>query len=152
MYETIVNSFLVKGGPIMFVLLAMSVVMVAITIAKAIQFNRAKLSDKDSLNTIYNLLTENQTNEAKKLTIKTKNPCSIIVLTVIENNKWEKDRLEDELSRVGELTIRNYSYLLKTLEIIANLSPLLGLLGTIIGMINAFAKVESAASQVDPSL
>ena len=41
---------------------------------------------------------------------------------------------------------------MRALELIANLSPLLGLLGTVLGMIQAFQKLESAGNQVDPAL
>jgi biopolymer transport protein ExbB len=42
--------------------------------------------------------------------------------------------------------------LLRPLEVIANLSPLLGLMGTVLGMISAFQNMEGAGNQVDPSV
>jgi biopolymer transport protein ExbB len=41
---------------------------------------------------------------------------------------------------------------MRGLELVANVSPLLGLLGTVIGMVDAFAALEQAGSKVDPSL
>ena len=41
---------------------------------------------------------------------------------------------------------------MKTLEVIANISPLMGLLGTVIGMVQAFNKVAEYSGQVDPSV
>ena len=41
---------------------------------------------------------------------------------------------------------------LRTLEVIATLSPLLGLFGTVLGMINAFQELQNAGNQVDPGI
>lgn len=59
-------------------------------------------------------------------------------------------REEVERSAINQLNqLRSF---LRPLEIIASLSPLLGLLGTVLGMITAFQKMEGAGSQVDPSV
>jgi biopolymer transport protein ExbB len=59
---------------------------------------------------------------------------------------------DTEISRVGSAEIRNLESYLRGLEVIANLSPLLGLLGTVLGMIKAFARLESAGTKVDPAI
>jgi biopolymer transport protein ExbB len=60
--------------------------------------------------------------------------------------------LREELSRRAQSNIHQLRSYLKPLEIIAALSPLLGLLGTVLGMIAAFQQMEAAGSQVDPSI
>ena len=57
-----------------------------------------------------------------------------------------------EIARVGTAEIRGVESYLRGLEIIANVSPLLGLLGTVLGMITAFSELESAGSKVDPAI
>ena len=59
---------------------------------------------------------------------------------------------EAEVSRVGSAQIRNLESWLRGLSTVAHLSPLLGLLGTVIGIINAFAGLEASGSRVDPAL
>ena len=60
--------------------------------------------------------------------------------------------IDTEVSRVGSREIKELERYLRGLEVIANLSPLLGLLGTVLGMIKAFSKLESAGTKVDPTI
>ena len=62
------------------------------------------------------------------------------------------DDRDTEINRIGSEEVRNLESYLRGLEVIANLSPLLGLLGTVIGMIKAFARLETAGTKVDPSI
>ena len=54
--------------------------------------------------------------------------------------------------RRARLAIARLGYYLRALEVIASLAPLLGLLGTVMGMIEAFQAMEAAGSQVNPSV
>lgn len=63
-----------------------------------------------------------------------------------------KELLKEELQRVASLRINQLRSYLRPLEVIASLSPLLGLFGTVLGMILAFQQMELAGSQVDPSV
>ena len=73
---------------------------------------------------------------------------------VIISNDSTLDELEkrEKLKITLDKHIKELDYLLPTLEIISNVSPLMGLLGTVIGMINSFSKLEIGGSLVDPSL
>ena len=57
-----------------------------------------------------------------------------------------------EIERFGSMELGAFQRYLGWLEVIGNISPLLGLLGTVIGMINAFQSLEAAGTQVDPAL
>jgi hypothetical protein len=59
---------------------------------------------------------------------------------------------EAEISRVGSNDIRYLESHMRGLEMIANIGPLLGLLGTVIGMVAAFSKLETAGTRVDPAM
>ena len=60
--------------------------------------------------------------------------------------------LKEELDRVATLRLNQLRSYLRPLEVIASLSPLLGLFGTVLGMIQAFQQMQAAGSQVDPSV
>ena len=62
------------------------------------------------------------------------------------------DTVKEEVTRVAKLHIAHLRSWLKPLELIANISPLIGLLGTVLGMIEAFRQLEQAGNQVDPSI
>jgi biopolymer transport protein ExbB len=68
------------------------------------------------------------------------------------NPQLDEATLREELVRVASRQLGVLSGYLRALEIIASLSPLLGLLGTVLGMIQAFQELSVAGSQVDPAL
>nr|WP_264194047.1 MotA/TolQ/ExbB proton channel family protein [Marinomonas algarum] len=62
------------------------------------------------------------------------------------------DVIREEVERRAMNRLSQLRAYLRPLEIIATLSPLLGLLGTVLGMITAFQQMEGAGNQVDPSV
>ena len=144
-----------KGGPVMFILLGFSIFAFAIIFVKLIQFFAAALSRTSKFNKILSKL--NSTN-SKKLLIeiqKIKSPISRIVEVVIitkGDRRFDKESREAEISRIISIEIRNLENYLGGLEVVASISPLLGLFGTVLGMIKAFLNLEKAGSQIDPAL
>ena len=144
-----------KGGPVMFILLGFSIFAFAIIFIKLIQFLSAALSRTNKIEKI--ILKLNSTN-SKKLLVeiqKIKNPMARILEVVIltkSDRRFDKESREAEISRIISIEIRNLENYLGGLEVVASISPLLGLFGTVLGMIKAFLNLEKAGSQVDPAL
>ena len=65
--------------------------------------------------------------------------------------KLESD-IREEIVRLSDERINYYSSNLNSLQVIATIAPLLGLLGTVFGMIEAFQQMEMAGKNVDPSV
>ena len=136
----------------MMILLILSIVSLTIIILKSYQFYRSEIYSSNKFIPIFKLLRENQITKAQELLNSIIHPSSKIILSIIHNKKLNNEDRENEVSIIGEKQIRNLEFLLKPLEVIANIAPLLGLLGTVIGMITAFSKLENAGSKVDPSI
>jgi len=64
----------------------------------------------------------------------------------------DESMVREEVTRIAKNHIARLKAWLRPLELIASLSPLLGLLGTVLGMIEAFQRLEGAGNQVDPAL
>ena len=148
-------DLLTKGGPVMFILLGFSVLALFIIILKLIQFSIVRVSNTNSIDNIISKL--NKTNAKKLLSEiqKIKNPIAKIIEVVIitkHDRKFNRESRESEISRISSIQIRNLENYLGGLEVIASISPLLGLFGTVLGMIKAFLNLEKAGSQVDPAL
>ena len=60
--------------------------------------------------------------------------------------------IEDEISRIARSRLHDLQRGLRALDAIAQISPLLGLFGTVLGMIEAFQQLQQAGSSVDPSI
>ena len=139
----------------MFILLGFSIFAFAIIFIKLIQFFAAALS---STNKIEKILAKLNGRNAKKLLVEIKeikNPLARIIEVVIltkSDRRFDKESREAEISRIISIEIRNLENYLGGLEVVASISPLLGLFGTVLGMIKAFLNLEKAGSQIDPAL
>ena len=70
----------------------------------------------------------------------------------LKARKVPRWKLEEKLTVHGQEEISGLRKNLRAMEVIATISPLMGLLGTVIGMVKAFNKVAQYKGQVDPSL
>ena len=148
----ILDELFIKGGPVMFILLFLSVISLTIIFAKLIQFFGSNLKRLNIFDPIYEYIQKKEFKKSKEELNKISHPIARIILSALENKSSSIEDKENEITRIGEQEIRKLEFLLRPLEVIANLSPLLGLLGTVIGMIKAFSKLESAGSKVDPAI
>ena len=148
-------SLLLKGGPVMMILLALSVLALAIIFVKLLQFSRARLKQIGFVDSAIAILARGERERAISTLRREVNPVARVMETAIavnNNANLTADDREAEITRVGTGEIRNLESYLRGLEVISTVSPLLGLLGTVLGMISAFEKLESAGSKVDPAI
>ena len=148
-------GLIAKGGPVMIILLGFSIFAFAIIFIKLMQFFSAALSRTSKIEKILSKLNGSN---SKKLLVEIqeiKNPMARILEVVIltkSDRRFDKESREAEISRIISIEIRNLENYLGGLEVVASISPLLGLFGTVLGMIKAFLNLEKAGSQVDPAL
>ena len=139
----------------MMVLLAMSVLAVAIILLKLFQFFRSGLRRSAFVEPVMTALDRDSNDEALALLKAQTSPVARVMESALvcgADQHMAIKEIEAEVSRVGSAQIRNLESWLRGLSAIAHLSPLLGLLGTVTGMIVAFMRLEEAGSRVDPSI
>ncbi|MGQ9658668.1 MAG: MotA/TolQ/ExbB proton channel family protein [Thermochromatium sp.] len=143
------------GGPVMLVLGLLSVVALAIVLLKLWQFGHLRLGALGPIQDALTLWRRHEDEAARVLLHRQRSPVAR-VLTVamagLERPDVEQALLREELVRLASAELEQLRGYLWALEIIGTLSPLLGLLGTVLGMIEAFRQLESAGTQVDPAL
>ena len=147
-------EFLNVGGPVVWILLLMSLISVSILVIKVWQFSKLKPERRISINKSLALWHKGDTSSAKVL-LNSKYSVEKVLLVAMSgltNNTADKALLKEELNRIATLKLEQLRSYLRPLEVIATLSPLLGLLGTVIGMIMAFQQMAAAGNQVDPSV
>ncbi len=139
----------------MVVLLTLSVLATAIILVKLFQFFRSGLRRLEFVEHAMLALHRGQNGKALDVLQQQRSPVARVMETAVrcgaDPGMSAKD-VEAEVSRVGSAQIRNLESWLRGLSSIAHLSPLLGLLGTVTGMITAFMRLEEAGSRVDPSI
>lgn len=144
-----------QGGPVMLVLLAMSILAVTIILLKLFQFFRSGLRRLDFVDPALNALQQGDHKRALDALQQQRSPVACVMESAIRcgaDPAMSAKDVEAEVSRIGSAQIRNLESWLRGLSSIAHLSPLLGLLGTVTGMIVAFMNLEAAGSRVDPSI
>ena len=152
--EQVMDIFL-RGGVVMWLMALLSIYVVAVILFKLYQFSRLQ-----TLNPLFidQLEGEMDTKELKQHLMEANmkaNPVANVMLTAvraIEQNGSKLELSKEEISRVGAAELRYLEAHMRGLELIANIAPLLGLLGTVIGMVDAFSVLEDAGNKVDPSL
>ncbi len=144
-----------QGGPVMYVLLAFSVLALAIILAKLYQFLRCGLRRVDFVEEVMAALTKGDQAAAMACLSRERSPVARVMEAALRcgaDPAMAVRDVEAEVSRVGSAQIRALESWLRGLSAIAHLSPLLGLLGTVTGMITAFMRLQEAGSRVDPAL
>lgn len=145
---------LAQGGPVMAILAVMSVLALTIILLKSAQLVRLGSGLRGSLDIALRHWRDGQRTAALAHLAASRNPLLEPVRVAMRGHDKGHDLalLREEAERHAQALVAVLHSHLRSLEVIANLSPLLGLLGTVLGMIGAFQALASAGSQVDPAV
>ena len=151
------GSLLTKGGPVVYILLGLSVYVLSIVIYKLHVLFKVNFFRTDATQASLALWFEDKKEDAYKAISKDIHPqkevVSFTMYHLLKNNiAQDKERyLREEVSRLSQERLEYYESNLDTLKVIAMVAPLLGLLGTVFGMIDAFQQMEMAGNNINPS-
>ena len=145
-------SFIGKGGIIMVPILACSVIALAIIIERLIVMKNLKSDEVSASTLLRKLLEQGNIKKALEVCSQACGPVGQIFKTGLLNRESPRWKLEEKLSLIGQEELRKLGKNIRGLEVIAAISPLMGLLGTVIGMVQAFNQVAEFKGQVNPSL
>ena len=138
------SSMIGAGGPVLAIILVMSVIATAFVLAKLWQFRH--VSEGGARRTKKILGEASGRDEAEKKLSRMKNPVARVAAFAISGVPQER------AWREAEETIEPYRSHMRLLEVIAALAPLLGLLGTVLGMIDAFQALGASQGRADPHI
>ncbi len=147
-------DLLIKGGPVMIPIVLLSIYTLWVVVLKIIQFNIVKPLKLRYVSSVIALLKNGETERAKKLIADQKGPVARVMevtITLLQDEKLSKERMESEVERVGATEMRQLESHLRGLEMAGTISPLLGLLGTVIGMVKAFGQLAASSAQANPA-
>lgn len=135
-------SFLVKGGILMIPLLICSVLSLAIIIEKLITLRKKKVIVPEVKSVVENIESEEDIPLALSVCKKHKSVLSNLIILVLKHKGTSYSQMREELSDSGRQEIRSLERGLGILETIAAVAPVLGLLGTVVGMIKVFSVIS----------
>lgn len=142
------------GGPVVAILLALSVVGLAIVLLKCWQYGSLRIGNRRFIIPALDQWRSGDRDGAIAALTEERNPiadalgvamCGVALGASVPI-------MREEAARVGARHLNEMRGYFRPLEVIASLAPLLGLLGTVMGMIAAFQELAAAGNQVNPSL
>lgn len=140
------------GGIFMYPLLACSILGLAIILVKIVTLRLARVRTTRLLDRVKSLVGNGCIDEAIELCMKTRGPVAAILLTGLHlYEEGRSTRADRAIIHAGRIEMAFLERGLVVLATIANVAPLIGFLGTVAGMIIAFAAIE-AAGEVEPTL
>ncbi|WP_232427002.1 MotA/TolQ/ExbB proton channel family protein [Teredinibacter turnerae] len=148
-------EFLVLGGLVVQVLLVFSVVSVAIILVKLWQAFQYRPAANAHPEQVLGHFEKGEWQQALLLSKNQRNARALVMASAL--NAFDQGSLGEadvraEVGRVARNAIEEQQRYLRVLEVVAMVAPLLGLFGTVLGMISAFQAMENAGAQVNPSV
>jgi biopolymer transport protein ExbB len=137
-------TFLADGGPMIWLILITGAVGLAVFFERVLHCHRAQINSVEFLNGVRNVLKRDNVVEAISICDATPGPVARLVKTAILNRDKDRDRLREIVEEAGLAEVPLLEERLNLLATIAQISPLLGLLGTIVGFMEIFGQLQAA--------
>jgi biopolymer transport protein ExbB len=145
-------AFFDKGGIAMYPILLCSVVGLAIFVERMIRFSSMKSRGKGLAEKFSAMLVRGETEKATKLAEESRSPMGRVLVQAMEERDQEREILETVVVNAIDEEVRNLSAYTQALATIGNIAPLLGLLGTVMGMIKAFMVIQEMGGKVNAAV
>ena len=145
-------DILISGGPVMIPLGVLSMVAVAIIMERLWVLRRSNFLQISTVQTLSGLLASDKFQGSIDFCRRHPGPFTDLVIALVENRHAPYEELKEILEDTGRLQLMGLQRGLPALGTIVAGAPLLGLLGTVIGMIKIFAVVATAGSSITEQL
>jgi len=145
-------NLLEKGGWIMAILGLLSVIAVYIFIERYLTIRKASKEDKNFMNNIRNFILDGKLNDAKALCTSNDSPIGRMIDKGISRLGKPLNDINAAIENVGRLEVSKLEKNLAGLATISGAAPMLGFLGTVIGMVRAFYDMSMAGNNINIEL
>ena len=135
-------SLFAKGGPMMWVLLILGVLCLMLFIERALYLHRGQIRSTAFLSGIKNILAKRRLVEALTVCEETPGPVAAVVKAALLHANADAERMRFAVQEAAVVELPALERRLGTIAAIAQVAPLVGLLGTILGMITTFVAFQ----------
>lgn len=130
-----------SGGWLMVPILLCSIVAIAICVERAWSLQGGRVAPSNLLAQTWNTLKKNEMDPQKMRDLRSQSPLGQIFAAGISNARRGRDIMKEAMEEAAGQAMHELERYLTALGTIASISPLLGLLGTVVGMINVFTQL-----------
>src|ERR1700743_332111 len=131
-----------SGGPVFLLILLAGAVAIVVFIERFFHCHRAQINSTEFLNGVRNVLKRDNVVEAISICDATPGPVARLVKTAILNRDKSRERVREAVEEAGMTEVPLLEERLNLIATIAQIAPLLGLLGTIIGFMEIFQQLR----------
>src|SRR5881397_1856508 len=139
-------QFLTHGGPMIWVILFTSAVAIAVFVERVLHFHRAQINSMEFLNGVRNVLKRDNVVEALSICDATPGPVARLVKVAILNRERGRDGVRESIEEAGLMEVPRLEEKLNVIATLAQIAPLLGLLGTVLGFLRIFAELQAGGT------
>lgn len=141
-------NLMLQGGPLTGVIVACAIAAVAVFLERAFHLHRARIKPDDFFRGIENLILRRNIREAVSICNETPGPVAAIVQAALLNHEKGGRAMRDAMDKTAVAEIARLENRFSWLATLAQITPLLGLLGTVLGMVEVYAAIEQNAPLV----
>jgi biopolymer transport protein ExbB len=135
---------LTNGAPVIWLIMLAAAIALATFIERVLYCHRSQINSAEFLNGVRTVLKRDNVVEAISICDATPGPVARIVKTAILNRDRGRERMREAVEEAGLTEVPRLEEKLNLLATIAQIAPLLGLLGTIVGFMDIFSKLREA--------
>jgi biopolymer transport protein ExbB len=136
-------TFIENGGPVIWLILAAAAIAAAVFVERALFCHRSQINSTEFLNGVRTVVKRGNVVEAISICDATPGPVARLVKAAILQRDHGRERVREAVEEAGLTEVPRLEEKLNLLATIAQIAPLLGLFGTIVGFISVFGQIEA---------
>ncbi len=129
------------GGWVMLAIILCSIVALGIIIERFWSLRASRVAPRHLLAQVWNWVKNNQLNKDNLKSLKESSPLGEILAMGLVNHHYGRETMKESIEETGRKVVIELEKFLNTLGTVAHIAPLLGLLGTVLGMIKVFTVI-----------
>jgi len=137
-----------EGGPLMWVIVGCGALAFGVFVERSLHLHRARIKADDFLEGVFNILRRQSVDEAITICDETPGPVAYLVKTAIMHRRDSKQAMRDALEDISLAEVSRMERRLVVIALVAQIAPLLGLLGTVLGMVESLLVMQQQAPLV----
>ncbi|WOE76578.1 MotA/TolQ/ExbB proton channel family protein [Alterisphingorhabdus coralli] len=143
------------GGPIIVILAVLAVLALAVALVKFVQFYLLSVGRSNFVGDVVTAIREGRHADALADLEPRKSPVARVMMAAVRGNadpQMDDTIVREETTRIAQAQLDGLERGLAVISLIATIAPLLGLLGTVLGMIEAFQQMETVGDSIEPAV